>query len=195
LLFGPLKPVGIIDPKTGKQPFAVVQLRKENNEGTLLNIVGFQTSLKWTEQKRVFGLIPGMEEAEFVRYGFIHRNTFISSPIHLKPTLELKAINGIFFAGQITGVEGYIESAASGIVAGLNMKRLINGQEPMVMPTESIIGALLNYITSADPANFQPMKANFGILPQLPNKVKDKTLRKKMLSERALESIRKIVEL
>ncbi|NLZ53266.1 MAG: methylenetetrahydrofolate--tRNA-(uracil(54)-C(5))-methyltransferase (FADH(2)-oxidizing) TrmFO [Thermoanaerobacteraceae bacterium] len=195
LLFGPLKPVGIIDPKTGKQPFAVVQLRKENNEGTLLNIVGFQTSLKWGEQKRVFGLIPGMGKAEFMRYGFIHRNTFISSPHHLKPTLELKAQNRLFFAGQITGVEGYIESAASGIVAGLNMKRLLKGQEPIALPPESIIGALINYITSSNPANFQPMKANFGILPPLPNKIKDKTLRKKLLSQRALDSIKKFVEL
>ncbi len=195
LLFGPLKPVGIIDPKTEKQPFAVVQLRKENNEGTLFNIVGFQTSLKWGEQKRVFGLIPGLEEAEFVRYGFIHRNTFISSPIHLKPTLEFKGAKGLFFAGQITGVEGYIESAASGIVAGLNMKRLLKGQEPIALPKETILGALLNYITSADPTNFQPMKANFGILPPLTNKVKDKKLRKKLLSERSLESIKKFVEL
>lgn len=195
LLFGPLKPVGIIDPKTGKKPFAVVQLRKENNEGTLLNIVGFQTSLKWGEQKRVFGLIPGMEKAEFIRYGFIHRNTFISSPLHLKPTLEYKGLNGLFFAGQITGVEGYIESAASGIVAGLNMKRLLKGQEPIALPSESIIGALLNYITSSNPENFQPMKANFGILPPLPNNVKDKTLRKKLLSQRALEFIDKFVEL
>lgn len=194
LLFGPLKPVGIKDPKTGKQPFAVVQLRKENNEGTLLNIVGFQTSLKWREQKRVFGLIPGMEEAEFIRYGFIHRNTFISSPLHLKPTLEYKGLNGLFFAGQITGVEGYIESAASGIVAGLNMKRLLKGQEPIVIPPESIIGALLNYITSCNPLNFQPMKANFGILPSLPNKVKDKKLRNKLFCQRALQSITKIVE-
>lgn len=142
LLFGPLKPVGIIDPKTGKQPFAVVQLRKENNEGTLFNIVGFQTSLKWGEQKRVFGLIPGLEEAEFVRYGFIHRNTFILSPLHLKPTLEYRGIEGLFFAGQITGVEGYIESAASGIIAGINMKRFIKGQKPIEPPAESVIGEI-----------------------------------------------------
>jgi len=194
LLFGPLKPVGIVDPRTGKQPFAVVQLRKENNEGTLFNIVGFQTSLKWGEQKRVFSLIPGLEKVEFIRFGFIHRNTFIASPLYLKPTLEYKGIKGLFFAGQITGVEGYIESAASGIIAGLNMKRLLKGQEPIKIPTESVIGALLNYITSANPNNFQPMKANFGILSELPYKVKDKTLRKQLLSQRALDAIKKIVE-
>jgi methylenetetrahydrofolate--tRNA-(uracil-5-)-methyltransferase len=195
LLFGPITPVWIIDPRTRKQPFAVVQLRKENNEGTLFNIVGFQTSLKWGEQKRVFGLIPGLEDAEFIRYGFIHRNTFILSPLHLKATLEYKGISGLFFAGQITGVEGYIESAASGIIAGFNMKRLLKGQRPLEPPTESVIGALLNYISSADPASFQPMKANFGILPQLPYKVKDKTLRKKLLAERALEFMSKYVKL
>jgi len=195
LLFGPLKPIGIIDPRTGRQPFAVVQLRKENNEGTLFNIVGFQTSLKWGEQKRVFGIIPGLEEAEFVRYGFIHRNTFILSPLYLKPTLEFKGINGLFFAGQITGVEGYIESAASGIIAGINMKRRLRGQEPIEPPSESIIGALLNYITSTDSKKFQPMKANFGILPQLKRKAKDKNLRKRFLIERSLNSIKKIVEL
>ncbi len=194
LLFGPLKPVGIIDLNTRKQPFGVVQLRKENTEATLLNIVGFQTSLKWGEQKRVFGLIPGLEKAKFIRYGFIHRNTFISSPLYLKPTLEFKASKGLFFAGQITGVEGYIESAASGIVAGINMKRLITGQKPIALPTESIIGASLNYITSCNPNNFQPIKANFGILPPLSNDVKDKKLRKKLLSQRALDSIKKFVE-
>jgi methylenetetrahydrofolate--tRNA-(uracil-5-)-methyltransferase len=195
LLFGPLKPVGIIDPTTAKQPFGVVQLRKENSEGTLLNIVGFQTSLKWGEQKRVFGLIPGMEKAEFIRYGFIHRNTFISSPLYLNPTLEFKGLRGLFFAGQITGVEGYIESAASGIVAGINMKRFINGKPPIVLPTESTIGALLNFVTSSNPENFQPMKANFGILLPLASNTKTKKQRKNLLSKRAIESIKNLVEL
>ena len=194
LLFGPLKPVGIVNPDTKKQPFSVVQLRKENAEGTLLNIVGFQTSLKWGEQKRVFGLIPGMEKAEFVRYGFIHRNTFISSPLYLKPTLEFEGLDGLFFAGQITGVEGYIESAASGIVAGINMKRFIKKENPIVLPLESIIGALLNFITCSNTEYFQPMKANYGILPPLENDVKNKKQRKVLLSKRAVESIKKFVE-
>ncbi|WP_213975797.1 FADH(2)-oxidizing methylenetetrahydrofolate--tRNA-(uracil(54)-C(5))-methyltransferase TrmFO [Tepidanaerobacter acetatoxydans] len=194
LLFGPLKPVGIFDPATGKQPYAVAQLRKENAEGTLFNMVGFQTSLKWGEQKRVFGLIPGMEKAEFVRYGFIHRNTFIASPLYLKPTLEFKDLRGLFFAGQITGVEGYIESAASGIVAGINMKRFIRKVDPIALPLETMTGALLNFITSSSPENFQPMKANFGILPPLQNDIKSSKLKKILLSQRALDSIRQFVE-
>jgi methylenetetrahydrofolate--tRNA-(uracil-5-)-methyltransferase len=193
LLFGPLKPVGIIDPKTGKEPFAVVQLRKENKEATMFNIVGFQTSLKWGEQKRVFGLIPGLENAEFIRYGFIHRNTFISSPRFLKPTLEYINMKNLFFAGQITGVEGYIESAASGIVAGINISRSLKGQSPLVFPVETIIGALCHYITSSNHDNFQPMKSNFGILPSLNQKVRSKKERSKFLAERSLSAINKIL--
>jgi len=193
LLFGPLKPVGLIDPKSGKEPFAVVQLRKENIEGTLFNLVGFQTSLTWPEQKRVFGLIPGLENAEFIRYGFIHRNTFISSPRFLNPSLEFKQIPGLFFAGQITGVEGYIESAASGIIAGINAVRFIKGLKPIVFPTETIIGALCRYITSANADNFQPMKANFGIVPPLNIKVKSKKERNVKLAERSLSQIEKFI--
>ncbi|MGB9813206.1 MAG: FADH(2)-oxidizing methylenetetrahydrofolate--tRNA-(uracil(54)-C(5))-methyltransferase TrmFO [Thermovenabulum sp.] len=194
LLFGPLKPVGIINPRTGEQPFAVVQLRKENKEGTLFNFVGFQTSLKWPEQKRVFGKIPGLKDPEFIRYGFIHRNTFILSPKFLNSTLELKIKKGIFFAGQITGVEGYIESAASGIVAGINTLRRIEGLEPLVFPKETIIGALLNYISTADTKNFQPMKANFGILPPLNEKIKNKKLKYEKMAKRSIEVLEKFIE-
>jgi methylenetetrahydrofolate--tRNA-(uracil-5-)-methyltransferase len=193
LLFGPLKPVGIVDPRTGKEPFAVVQLRKENKEGTLFNIVGFQTSLKWNEQKRVFSMIPGLENVEFVRYGFIHRNTFISSPRFLNPTLEVKGIKGLFFAGQITGVEGYIESAASGIVAGINMARFIKGKSLVVFPKYTVIGALCHYITTAKPENFQPMKSNFGILPPLEQKVKSRKERNALMAGRALQALREFI--
>lgn len=192
LLFGPLKPVGILDPRTGKEPFAVVQLRKENKEGTMFNLVGFQTSLKWGEQKRVFGMIPGLEKAEFIRYGFIHRNTFISSPRFLKATLEYKQIENLFFAGQITGIEGYIESAASGIVAGINISRSLMGESPKVFPLDTVMGALCHYITSADPDNFQPMKANFGILSPLNKKFRSKKERYLALAERSLSTIKKL---
>ncbi|HHW02878.1 MAG TPA: FADH(2)-oxidizing methylenetetrahydrofolate--tRNA-(uracil(54)-C(5))-methyltransferase TrmFO [Thermoanaerobacterales bacterium] len=194
LLFGPLKPVGIIDPRTGKEPFAVVQLRRENKEGTMYNIVGFQTSLKWGEQKRVFGLIPGLEKAEFIRYGFIHRNTFISSPRFLKPTLECIYKKDLYFAGQLTGVEGYIESAASGIVAGINISRSLEGKNPLVFPTETVIGALCHYITSANPDNFQPMKSNFGILSPLDRKVGSKKEKNRILADRSLSAIKLLVE-
>lgn len=194
LLFGPLKPVGIIDPRTGKQPYAVVQLRKENKEGTLFNMVGFQTSLKWPEQKRVFSKIPGLKDPEFVRYGFIHRNTFITSPRFLHPWLEVKSVPGLFFAGQITGVEGYIESAASGIVAGINIVRRMKGQDPLPFPAETVIGALCNYVATADPKNFQPMKANFGVLPPLEGNIKSKKERNRLLAERSLEILKKFVE-
>ncbi|ADL07847.1 methylenetetrahydrofolate--tRNA-(uracil(54)-C(5))-methyltransferase (FADH(2)-oxidizing) TrmFO [Thermosediminibacter oceani] len=193
LLFGPLKPVGIIDPRTGKQPYAVVQLRKENREGTLFNIVGFQTSLKWPEQKRVFSKIPGLKDPEFVRYGFIHRNTFIMSPKFMQPWLELKTTSGLFFAGQITGVEGYIESAASGIVAGVNMVRRLKGLDPITFPLETVVGSLCHYITSADPKNFQPMKANFGILPPLEEKVKSKKERNHRLAQRSIKILREFI--
>ncbi|MDN5330959.1 MAG: methylenetetrahydrofolate--tRNA-(uracil-5-)-methyltransferase [Tepidanaerobacteraceae bacterium] len=193
LLFGPLKPVGIIDPRTGKQPFAVVQLRKENKEGTLFNMVGFQTSLKWPEQKRVFSKIPGLKDPEFVRYGFIHRNTFIMSPKFLHPWFEVKSAPGLFFAGQITGVEGYIESAASGIVAGINMVRRMKGQSPLPFPLETVMGSLCNYVATADPRNFQPMKANFGLLPPLKIKVKSKKERNQLLAERSLEVLKEFI--
>ena len=163
LLFGPLKPVGLIDPRTGKQPYAVVQLRQDNSAATLYNLVGFQTHLKWGEQKRVVRLIPGLENAEIVRYGVMHRNTFINSPKLLRPTYQFRERDNLFFAGQMTGVEGYVESAASGLVAGINASRLIKGEPPLVFPRETAIGSLAHYVTSADPNHFQPMNINFGL--------------------------------
>ncbi len=193
LLYGPLKPVGLIDPKTGKRPYAVVQLRKENKEGTLFNLVGFQTKLTYPEQKRVFRLIPGLENAEFARLGQIHRNTYINSPRLLNKDLSLKKKDNIFFAGQITGVEGYSESAASGIYAAINIFRKLNGKEPLIFPKETMIGALINYITDENKKEFQPMGANFGILPPLKEKIKDKKLKRLKYSERALESLKRNV--
>lgn len=187
LLFGPLKPVGLTDPRTGKRPHGVVQLRQDNAEGTLYNLVGFQTNLKWGEQKRVFSLIPGLEKAEFVRYGVMHRNTYINSPILLKPTLQLKRDERIFFAGQITGVEGYVESAAAGLVAGLNAALTLKEDRTVSFPPETAHGALLHYITTATPGNFQPMNVNFGLFPELPSRIKGKRERGKAQAERALE--------
>ena len=178
LLYGPLKPVGLNDPRTGEQPYAVVQLRQDNAIGNLYNIVGFQTHLKWGEQKRVFGLIPGLENATFVRYGVMHRNSFLKSPKLLQPTYQTKKNNKILFAGQITGVEGYIESAASGIIAGLNAVRLAKGMEPIIFPNTTMVGAMAHYITHADPDNFQPMNANWGIVPSL-DKNKSKCILKR----------------
>jgi len=195
LLFGPLKPVGLNDPRTGRQPYAVVQLRQDNEEGTLYNIVGFQTHLKWDDQKRIFHLIPGLEQAEFVRFGVMHRNTFINSPKVLNPTLQLRANDNIFFAGQITGVEGYVESAAMGLVAGINSARLAIGQQPVVFPEDTAHGSLCKYITTADSKHFQPMNVNFGILPPLAEKIRDKKLRNRTSSERALESLEQFTTL
>jgi methylenetetrahydrofolate--tRNA-(uracil-5-)-methyltransferase len=189
LLFGPMKPVGLVDPRTGKQPFAVVQLRQDNSAGTLYNLVGFQTHLKWGEQKRIFRMIPGLENAEFVRYGVMHRNTFINSPKVLKPTYQFRGRDDLFFAGQMTGVEGYVESAASGLIAGINAARLAMGQEPVVFPHETAIGSLAHYITTADPDNFQPMNANFGLLPPLPQRIRSKKERNLKIAERALERL------
>ncbi len=189
LLFGPMKPVGLVDPKKGKEPYAVVQLRQDNQEGTLYNMVGFQTHLKWGDQKRIFRLIPGLETAEFARYGVMHRNTFINSPKLLQPTMQTKVQSDVLFAGQITGVEGYIESASNGLVAGLNAVRLAQGLDPVTFPTDTAIGALCNYICSANSENFQPMKVNYGLLPSPEKKIKPKALRNQMLSERALRSI------
>lgn len=189
LLFGPLKPVGLDDPRTGKQPHAVVQLRQDNTEGTLFNMVGFQTHLKWNEQKRVFSLIPGLENAEFERFGVMHRNTFINSPKLLKPTLQWKEKENLFFAGQLTGVEGYIESASNGLVAGINIARLIQGKEPVVFPKETAHGALCHYITTEN-KNFQPMNITFGLLPSLEGKkIRDKRLKNGKIAERALDSL------
>ena len=185
--FGPLKPVGLRDPRTGHRPWAVVQLRRENAEGSLYNLVGFQTNLKFPEQKRVFSMIPGLQNAEFMRYGVMHRNSFINSPKLLSKDLSLKANRNIFFAGQLSGVEGYMESAASGIVAGINAAAFINNTQPLILPEISMIGALLGYITDDRVENFQPMGANFGILPPLSEKIKDKRERYAALSNRSLE--------
>jgi methylenetetrahydrofolate--tRNA-(uracil-5-)-methyltransferase len=168
LLFGPMKPVGLTDPHTGGRPFAVVQLRSENADFTMYNLVGFQTSLKWGEQERVFRMIPGLEEAEFLRYGAVHRNTYINSPTLLQPTLNLKSRPNVYFAGQITGVEGYVESTACGLVAGLNCLAALRDEPPVIFPRETVIGALLHHITHARPRDFQPMNANFGLLPPIP---------------------------
>ena len=194
LLFGPLKPVGLIDPRTEKRSEAVVQLRKDNAASSLYNIVGFQTHLLFGEQKRVFSMIPGLENAEFVRYGVMHRNTFLRSPGLLTATYEAKKRKGLFFAGQMTGVEGYVESVASGFVAGINADP--ERDEPFVFPSETALGALANYISTADPKNFQPMNVNFGIFPPLEftgKKVK-KADRKELYSLRSLEIIKKIGE-
>jgi methylenetetrahydrofolate--tRNA-(uracil-5-)-methyltransferase len=194
LLYGPLKPVGLINPKKGEQPYAVVQLRKDNKEGTLLNMVGFQTHLKWGEQKKVFGLIPGLENAEFVRYGVMHRNTFINSPQVLLPTGQLRAKPNVFFAGQITGVEGYVESTAGGLVAGLNGAQLALGKETVTFPLETAIGSLMHYITTAEGKNFQPMNINFGLLPPLERKIRDKREKNLAISHRSLEKLEKFIE-
>ena len=186
MLFGPLKPVGLEDPKTGKEPFAVVQLRQDNAVGDLYNIVGFQTHLKWGEQKRVFSMIPGLENARFVRYGVMHRNTYLRSPEMMTATYQTKARSDLFFAGQMTGVEGYVESAASGLYAGINAAKLALGQEPVIFPPETMMGAMAHYITHASKKNFQPINANFGIVPRLKQKIRDKRERNLQLSQRAL---------
>lgn len=194
LLFGPMKPVGLEDPKTGKRPFAVVQLRQDDAAGTLYNIVGFQTHLKWGPQKEVLQLIPGLENVEIVRYGVMHRNTFINSPTVLEPTYQLKADKKIFFAGQMTGVEGYVESAGSGLLAGINAARLVLGEEPIVLPAETALGSMARYITEADSKNFQPMNINFGLFPALPERIRDKKLKSEKLADRALTTIQNFVK-
>jgi len=186
LLFGPMKPVGLEDPKTDKRPYAVVQLRQDNSEGTLYNIVGFQTHLKWGEQKRIINLIPGLENANIVRYGVMHRNTYLNSPQLLENTYKLKEEKNIYFAGQMTGVEGYVESAASGIVAALNA--LYNQEDKQIIfPTETMIGAMANYIVDNTSKNFQPMNANFGIIKPLPERIKDKKEKYERYANRSLE--------
>lgn len=193
MLFGPLKPVGLEDPKTGKRPYAVIQLRQDDAAGTLYNLVGFQTHLKWGAQKEVLRLIPGLENAEIVRYGVMHRNTFINSPNVLKATYQLKSHPQLFFAGQMTGVEGYVESAASGLIAGVNAARLVNGQEPLEFPAETAIGSMAKYITTTNAKNFQPMNANFGLFPELPEKIRGKKERNEMHAKRALLTIQNFV--
>ncbi|MDY7039471.1 MAG: FADH(2)-oxidizing methylenetetrahydrofolate--tRNA-(uracil(54)-C(5))-methyltransferase TrmFO [Chloroflexota bacterium] len=192
LAYGPLKPVGLTDPRTGRRPFAVVQLRQDNLAATLYNLVGFQTNLKWGAQERVFRTIPGLEQAEFVRFGQMHRNTFINSPGLLDPTMEFRTRPGLFFGGQITGTEGYVASTASGLVAGLNAARLIQGQPLLVFPPTTMLGALCHYVTTAG-GEFQPMKPNFGLLPPLEGAPRRKRDRHRAYAERALHDLESFV--
>jgi len=186
LAFGPMKPVGLIDPKTGTRPYAVLQLRAENHHRSCYNLVGFQTKLTYPEQKRVFRMIPGLEQAEFFRCGSIHRNTFINVPILLKDTLQLKKYSNVFFAGQLVGVEGYVEAAASGGLAGLNAARLLSGRRPITPPPTTAHGALLHYITTCEPKHFQPINTNFGLFPPLETPIRDKQKKRQAIQERAL---------
>ncbi|WP_146552125.1 FADH(2)-oxidizing methylenetetrahydrofolate--tRNA-(uracil(54)-C(5))-methyltransferase TrmFO [Rummeliibacillus sp. SL167] len=186
MLFGPMKPVGLEDPKTGKRPFAVVQLRQDDAAGTLYNIVGFQTHLKWGAQKEVFSMIPGLENVEIVRYGVMHRNTFINSPKVLAPTYQLKSNPTVFFAGQMTGVEGYVESAGSGLIAGVNAAHLALQQDLCIFPADTALGSMARYITEADSKHFQPMNVNFGLFPALGEKIRSKQERGEKYAERAL---------
>jgi methylenetetrahydrofolate--tRNA-(uracil-5-)-methyltransferase len=183
-----MRPVGLRDPRTGKRPYAVVQLRQDNLAGSLYNLVGFQTNLKFPEQKRVLRMIPGLENAEFLRYGQMHRNTFIASPKLLRPTLQHLTRDDLFFAGQITGVEGYMGNIATGLLAGINAARVLNDESPLTLPQTTMLGALCHYVTHADLKDFQPMKANFGILPPLDTRV-NKRERGKAYAERALEEM------
>ncbi len=189
LSFGPMKPVGLTDPRTGHRPWACLQLRQENRAATLFSMVGFQTRMKWGDQKRVFRMIPGLENAEFVRYGVIHRNTYIQSPHVLDATLQMKSYPNVFFAGQITGVEGYVESAATGILAGRNAARHLMGQPLLTLPDTTMLGALANYVAHYDGKDFQPMNANWGIVPPLPERVKDKKEKNTLLAERGLSAL------
>lgn len=191
LRFGPMKPVGLVNPKTGHRPWAVLQLRKENSAGTMYNLVGFQTNLKFPEQKRVFSLIPALHKADFVRYGVMHRNTFICSPKILNSDFSVKENNRLFFAGQITGVEGYMESASAGIMAGINACRVLEGKSTLTLPNDTMIGALSAYISDPTVKKFQPMGANLGVLPELENRPRDKKERGAAYSQRALDSLNK----
>ncbi len=191
--FGPLKPVGLRDPRTGHRPWAVVQLRRENTSGTLYNLVGFQTNLKFGEQKRVFGLVPGLKNAEYARYGVMHRNTFLNSPQVLGADFCMKQRAGLYFAGQITGVEGYMESAASGILAGWNAAAAACGKKPLILPSTTMMGALSRHVAESASDNFQPMGANFGILPPLESHIRDKRERYAALSQRALEDLESVL--
>jgi len=193
--YGPMRPVGLINPRTEKRPYAVVQLRQENKEGNVFGLVGFQTRLRWGAQEEVFKLIPGLGKAEFVRHGVMHRNTYINSPQLILPTLQFKTIPRLLFAGQITGVEGYMESAASGIIAGINAVQLLRNKEPLVPPKHSMIGALLEIISNSESKHFQPVNANFGRLPALDRKIKDKKERYKSYVGRSIEEMSKFSEL
>ena len=190
LRFGPMKPVGLRDPKTGHRPWAVLQLRTENADKSMYNLVGFQTNLKFPEQKRVFGMIPALRNAEFVRYGVMHRNTFLDSPRVLNADFSMKSNPNIFFAGQMTGVEGYMESGSSGMMAGINAARRLQGLDTIILPPETMTGSLSRYIADESVKDFQPMGANLGILPPLPEHIRDKRLRAAAHSQRALEVLR-----
>jgi methylenetetrahydrofolate--tRNA-(uracil-5-)-methyltransferase len=194
LAFGPMRPVGLTDPGTGRRPYAVVQLRQDNLAGTLYNMVGFQTNLRWGEQRRVFGLIPGLAKAEFLRFGMMHRNTYINAPMLLEPTMQWHNRADLFFAGQITGVEGYAGNAATGLLAGLNAARLLHGQAPVVLPPTTMLGALCHYVTHAEPKDFQPMKANFGLMPPLEQKIRHKQARYRAYAERSLRDLDAVIE-
>ena len=189
LRFGPLKPVGLTDPRTGKRPWAVVQLRREDKNGNMWNVVGFQTRLRIPEQQRVLRMIPGLAEAEFLRYGSIHRNSYLNSPAALTPHLSARDDQTVIFAGQITGVEGYTESSATGLVAGINLSRMLNGALPITPPESTMLGALYRYLREADPKHFQPMNANFGLLDDLPEKIRDKKKKREMFADRALTAM------
>lgn len=192
--FGPMKPVGLVNPSTGRRPFAVVQLRQDNLAASHFSLVGFQTHLKWPEQKRIFRMIPGLQNAEFVRFGMIHRNTFINSPKALEPTFEARSRPGLFFAGQMSGVEGYVESAASGLLAGIAASARAHGVEPVAFPAETAMGALGRYISGSDPKHYQPTNIAFGLFPDLAEPIKDKQRRRRALSERALTSLGEFME-
>ncbi|MCQ2463720.1 MAG: methylenetetrahydrofolate--tRNA-(uracil(54)-C(5))-methyltransferase (FADH(2)-oxidizing) TrmFO, partial [Clostridia bacterium] len=192
--YGPMKPVGLTDPNTGRRPWAVLQLRKENSEGSMYNLVGFQTNLTFPEQKRIFSMIPALHSAEFIRYGVMHRNTFLDSPRLLDATFSVRKKPELFFAGQITGVEGYMESASSGILAGINAARLVKGEEPFVLPETTMMGALSRYISDESVKVFQPMGASFGLLPAIEPRIRDKALRGRALSERSLSEIDSILD-
>lgn len=191
LVFGPMKPVGLVDPRTGKRPFAVVQLRQEDVFGSCYNMVGFQTKLTWPEQRRVLRLIPGLAHAEFLRYGSLHRNTFINAPFVLKETLQTRRRPAVLLAGQLVGVEGYVESAAMGLIAGINGARLLKGQEPVSPPDTTAHGCLLAYLTRSSPRNFQPMNINFGLFPPIPETIRDKQMRRKAIGYRATEDLKR----
>lgn len=190
LRFGPLKPVGLSDPRTGRRPHAVVQLRREDRAGRLWNLVGFQTRLRIPEQQRVFRMIPGLANAEFLRYGSIHRNSYVNSPGVLTPALTLRDDERVFLAGQITGVEGYTESTASGLLAGINLSRVLHGQAPVIPPATTMLGALYRYLREADPRHFQPMNANFGLVDDLDERIRDKRVKKERMAERAVRDLR-----
>lgn len=192
--YGPLKPVGLTDPATGHRPWANLQLRKENKDGTMYNLVGFQTNLKFPEQKRVFSMFPALQNAEFLRYGVMHRNTFIDSPRLLNGDFSLRSNPYLFFGGQITGVEGYMESAASGLMAGINLAKRLHGEETVILPKDTMIGALSRYISDDSVISFQPMGANFGVLPPLPEKIRDKQERYMKLAERGMDSLKEFAK-